>query len=293
MPRKRDHFIDGIFNYCDRWCEHCEYTRRCRVCSDVEKAARRHELRGEDPNDMKVALQDVHRNFQRAMRMLVRGAKKFDIDLDEIAREAAKAPPVDHSRLDDHPLAKEGMAFFGMAHELVKTMGEDLGLTREDIIRRAEFMEVRGEADGLAKACQALEVLNWDASMVAVKLKRTIIGLFKDEDDLVAADGTPPVLRAKAGNARAAAPPQADAAEDADEEDDAFHLHDAEATAALVLRCLDRDKRALLALYDWNKDRQDAVIDLLAKAERITRALKKLLPGYKNHTFPPKTPKEK
>jgi hypothetical protein len=24
-------YIDGIFNYCDRWCERCEYSGRCRV----------------------------------------------------------------------------------------------------------------------------------------------------------------------------------------------------------------------------------------------------------------------
>ena len=30
-------FIDGIFNYCDRWCERCEMTRYCRVCA-TEKA---------------------------------------------------------------------------------------------------------------------------------------------------------------------------------------------------------------------------------------------------------------
>ncbi len=26
-----DNFIPGIFNYCDRWCERCMYTHRCRV----------------------------------------------------------------------------------------------------------------------------------------------------------------------------------------------------------------------------------------------------------------------
>jgi hypothetical protein len=29
-----DGFIVGIFNYCDRWCERCEFTSRCRVFAD-------------------------------------------------------------------------------------------------------------------------------------------------------------------------------------------------------------------------------------------------------------------
>jgi hypothetical protein len=31
----RDGFIVGIFNYCDRWCEACAFTSRCRLFADV------------------------------------------------------------------------------------------------------------------------------------------------------------------------------------------------------------------------------------------------------------------
>ena len=31
----RDGFIVGIFNYCDRWCETCAFTSRCRLFADV------------------------------------------------------------------------------------------------------------------------------------------------------------------------------------------------------------------------------------------------------------------
>jgi hypothetical protein len=31
----RDGFIVGIFNYCDRWCETCPFTARCRLFADV------------------------------------------------------------------------------------------------------------------------------------------------------------------------------------------------------------------------------------------------------------------
>ena len=30
----RDGFILGIYNYCDRWCETCAFTSRCRVFAD-------------------------------------------------------------------------------------------------------------------------------------------------------------------------------------------------------------------------------------------------------------------
>ena len=31
----RDGFILGIYNYCDRWCERCPFTNRCRVFADL------------------------------------------------------------------------------------------------------------------------------------------------------------------------------------------------------------------------------------------------------------------
>jgi hypothetical protein len=33
----QDGFIVGIFNYCDRWCEICPFTSRCRVFADVAR----------------------------------------------------------------------------------------------------------------------------------------------------------------------------------------------------------------------------------------------------------------
>lgn len=34
----RDGFIVGIYNYCDSWCETCQFTSRCRVFADVTQA---------------------------------------------------------------------------------------------------------------------------------------------------------------------------------------------------------------------------------------------------------------
>ena len=31
----QDGFILGIYNYCDRWCECCRFTARCRVFAAV------------------------------------------------------------------------------------------------------------------------------------------------------------------------------------------------------------------------------------------------------------------
>lgn len=35
----RDGFIVGVYNYCDRWCERCAFTGRCRVFADEQRMA--------------------------------------------------------------------------------------------------------------------------------------------------------------------------------------------------------------------------------------------------------------
>lgn len=37
-------FISGIFNYCDRWCERCDFAARCRVFGNE----RRYDLEDSD-----------------------------------------------------------------------------------------------------------------------------------------------------------------------------------------------------------------------------------------------------
>jgi len=240
-------FIAGIHNYCDRRCERCDSADRCRLYTEIERAGRRHNRRGEDPNDPDVAIEDASRALERARRLIARGAKRMGIDLNEIARQAARGPAADRSMIEEHPLALEGMSYFECGQELVKAVGEEISMTREDIGRRSRFMDVKGEAEELAKVSEAVDVLGWDISLVAVKIQRALAGLFRNGED--AAD------------------------------EDEFHLQDARATAALVLSCLDRDKRALLAIYDWSQDHRDKALDLLAKTERIGRILKQVVPA--------------
>ena len=48
MLEAEERFIPGIFNYCDRWCERCPQTARCRLFAMDQENVREHpELRAE------------------------------------------------------------------------------------------------------------------------------------------------------------------------------------------------------------------------------------------------------
>ncbi|MEQ1603497.1 MAG: hypothetical protein ABL999_01360 [Pyrinomonadaceae bacterium] len=69
--------IPGIFNYCDRWCERCDFSGRCRVFAD-ERA-----MFLEDSDDpMGDALLAVAESFAEAKAMLEERAEEMGIDLE-------------------------------------------------------------------------------------------------------------------------------------------------------------------------------------------------------------------
>lgn len=89
-----DHFIPGIFNYCDRWCERCEFTARCRFFAmEAEWGSL------EDPADPIGDVIDVVRDsFAEAKQMLVEHAEEMGIDLEAAANDPAVAESIERQR---------------------------------------------------------------------------------------------------------------------------------------------------------------------------------------------------
>lgn len=69
-------FIPGIYNYCDRWCERCAFTNRCRSYAREE----------EENKNEKNWTEQVSSNLQQAIEMLEEFAQEMDVDPDEADR---------------------------------------------------------------------------------------------------------------------------------------------------------------------------------------------------------------
>lgn len=77
-----DKLIPGIFNYCDRWCERCDYADRCRLFQSETERNIQHILNDEDPNDPDIVAQDISESLQDAFEML-----KEQMEIEGIATE--------------------------------------------------------------------------------------------------------------------------------------------------------------------------------------------------------------
>ncbi len=143
-------FIDGIYNYCDRWCERCRFTARCRVFAMHSK----HDAAGMDP------FESVTASLAEARGTLQHAAVECGVDLgappaaDDLAREEAQA-----ALAAGHPLTVAAREYMETARARVGTLALD------------------GPAG-------PLEVIQWFHTMIFVKVHRAVSGRLHDEIDL-------------------------------------------------------------------------------------------------------------
>lgn len=72
----KEKFIPGIYNYCDRWCERCTFTSRCRNYESTSQ------LKPEQLDMNNKAFWDhLSSNFDNAIKLLHKAAKKHGIDI--------------------------------------------------------------------------------------------------------------------------------------------------------------------------------------------------------------------
>ena len=82
MTETDDNFIPFIHNYCDRWCERCEFTLRCRVYDQESKS----NLAASD-DLIRDAVRTVAQSFAEAKQMLLEKAAELGIDLEAAAND--------------------------------------------------------------------------------------------------------------------------------------------------------------------------------------------------------------
>ena len=81
-----ENFIPSIFNYCDRWCERCAFTSRCRVYAMENEGP-------DDPESRDITNAKFWRKleliFKQTHEMIEQWAKDAGVDLADADTEAA------------------------------------------------------------------------------------------------------------------------------------------------------------------------------------------------------------
>ena len=164
--------IPGIYNYCDRWCERCAFTARCRVYKDVEKRG------GHDPEmSMESTVEFVKATFEEMRRRLAAEAEARGIPLptEEELEAIDREEQAKRAALRGHPLAQLAERYTDLAEAWWPTEGELLRAKAEGLIARCEAPDdperLENEARGVLDAFQ---VIQWYFHQIPIKLRRAL-----------------------------------------------------------------------------------------------------------------------
>ena len=154
----RDGFIVGIFNYCDRWCEACAWTSRCRLFADIARLES-----SLDPNLKPIAEapplpEDVPAPPPKWMQA-------FLDELNEVANEPASR---DEPERVQQPLAPE--------HELLLARADGYLGQVHAWLRARDCFSASDPNDPRA-------VVGWFHTLIPAKIYRAVSGLREDSPE--------------------------------------------------------------------------------------------------------------
>jgi phage host-nuclease inhibitor protein Gam len=171
--------IPGIYNYCDRWCERCAFTRRCLTHKMEQEMFPNQESR--DLNNGKF-WEGLHRSFNLTIELLNEYAKEQGLDPDEIDLESEKENREEKRvQADESPAAKEAKKYSTMVTEWMDRH-EDYLKEKEKVLTREFEHGIAGPEATAASITDALEVIRWYQMQITVKLVRALEGVYEENE---------------------------------------------------------------------------------------------------------------
>jgi hypothetical protein len=252
MEEGPDQFIAGIYNYCDGWCEQCRFTDRCRVYAEEQRKMERHLLRGEDPDDPAVFMEDVAESLDEAVQLLSQMVAESGMDVEAVL---AAAPP---EECEPHPLQARTERWSERVGVLLKRVRADLPAVNEELVSRADRFSDR-ERDEAVSALEGLrdscELLGRYHLLIPVKIVRATQNQWGTEED-----GNPDLT--------------------------SLGGEDALGTAKLIHECLGKAGAALWCVAEFRQDWQDEALPLAAETESLRQLIDSTFPGHQEFCRP-------
>jgi hypothetical protein len=170
-------FIPGIYNYCDRWCERCTFTSRCRNYESTSKLSPE-QL---DINN-KAFWDNISSNFSKAIQLLHKAAKEHGIDLDkpmtkEEEQQYEKRESFLKKATENHELIKLCRKYEKIASPFLNKSEEFVNKTKE--LASELDMGLKTEAQvvhSVANIGDCLDIIQWYLFFIEAKLQRALHG---------------------------------------------------------------------------------------------------------------------
>jgi len=249
-PSQKQDNIPGIYNYCDRWCERCEFTSRCANFEMQTNSSIEPEVRDMNNTAFWKSLSDL---FNSLKIQLEEVAQHKDIDIfhgigeDEISsklnkRDAAK----------NHPCSIKARDYISLTNTWFEE-SNNIFIEKEDELKLKIELHI-DEDNSLTESIHLkdrIEVIRWYQYQIYVKLSRALEGLF---EDIINAEDEQP--------------------------------RDSDGSAKVALIGIDRSVEAWTTLHHLFPDREDDILDILLHLDRLEKSVENIFPNARSFVRP-------
>ncbi len=172
-------FIPGIYNYCDRWCERCAFTRRC-----LNFAMQEEELgKGSSEQSFQSMVGHVLESFRITRELLDDTAREHGVNPDELVDQEL----IDESKAREEPISQNARAYSTMVKQWfesnVRLFEEQAEKVRNNLVLGMGDQEII-----TADIFDAIEVIQWHHHQIWVKLIRALHGKEDEESEVEGMD---------------------------------------------------------------------------------------------------------
>ena len=239
-------FIEGIYNYCDRWCERCQMTARCFLFATSPKM--NEDTNASEEEQWEKTMQHVHDSFRITMELIQKYAEENGIDLNAPAKgpDPMIANKQRREKAKESPLGELSMQYLKLSKKWLDESNKILSEKQNELIK-TELMEIvnREPMQEALDIKDALEITGWYTFQIHVKLMRAMTS-FK---------------------------------EDLEEEIDESWPKDSDGSAKVALIGVDRSIGAWGIVLSNLPDQEERILPMLAILERLRRMTEQHFPN--------------
>ncbi len=163
-------FLKTPFNFCDRWCERCQFTAFCRVFKEEKERKEKLIKEGKDPYDPKHVFEAVAQNLAKTMELVKKQAQELGIDWEE--------------ELSKEELEKERKQFENKERAVKKTLlyriTKRFAANLQKLAMELEIIEASQEEELFF---EEKEVLYYYHTLLPAKIHRALLSKKEEEEE--------------------------------------------------------------------------------------------------------------
>jgi len=182
IEEKNTNNIPGIYNYCDRWCERCTFSKRC-----MSYALEKQESDNSEERNMSNQMfwDKLSETFKITKEILEQSAEEQGIDLDKMdTTEGDELDKKSHEYAETHPVAIAARKYSSMTSEWFSEINHLFTIDFNEEGNNLVVVPTNNHSEINKDAVEdAVSVIRWYQFQISVKLMRALNGVIMEAGD--------------------------------------------------------------------------------------------------------------